>query len=336
VRLSLVEVGAAGEEGLARRERWFAGFEHFVADALRHAPQPGEGSPLVVKAMVGGVAGVLSRRLVNNSRRVRLGPLIADLVGWMTAYHPTPKAILAEPRRLGPREPQLGGRAPGSLAPHGQLLRRRGLPRGDNNPSRSFVIHNQRERILDAIARLTAEVGYAQVSVEDIVEEAAISLNAFYEHFENKDDAFIVAYEVGHTKCLAYVEAAYAAQGEWRQSVRSGIAALLEFLAAEPAFARIALIDVLTATPRTAERSSLGVSAFAQLLVAGLGDDEAHPRPSEVIVDAIAGGIFELCLDHAIQADVGDLPELAPVATFVALAPFIGADEAAAVAVGSA
>jgi AcrR family transcriptional regulator len=204
------------------------------------------------------------------------------------------------------------------------------LPRGDNNPSRSYVVHNQRERILDAVARLAASRGYAHVTVEDITEEAAISLNAFYEHFENKDDAFVVAYEVGHAKCLAYVEAAYAAHDEWHRSVHAGIAALLEFLAIEPAFARIALVDVLTATPRTAERSSLGVSAFAQLLVAGLGEDDR--KPSSVIVDAIAGGIFELCLDHAIRGRTAQLPELAPVATFLALAPFVGAEDAARVA----
>jgi AcrR family transcriptional regulator len=291
---------------------------------------------LVVKAVVGGVAGVLTRRLVPHGRRVRLTPLIADLVSWITAYHPVPLAILAEPRiPAAPPAPLLGGRAPGTLARQGPLRLRRGLPRGDSNASRSFVVHNQRERILDAVTILTAEHGYASVNVEGIAEHAAISLQAFYEHFENKDDAFVVAYEVGHAKCLAFVEAAYAADSDPRASVRAGISALLSFLASEPAFARIALIDVLTATPRTAERSSLGLTAFAQLLAPRLIGPATCSRPSDVTVDAITGGIFELCLHYAMRDELARLPELVPIATYFALAPFIGGEAAARVAVAA-
>jgi AcrR family transcriptional regulator len=332
VRLSLVEVGAAGPAGLQRRERWFGEFERFIVEAIKLAPQPGEPSKLVVEAVVGGVAGVLTRRLVPHGRRVRLTPLVTDLVAWITAYHPVPPAILAEPRSAagGTPAPLLGGRAPGTLLRQGPLRLRRGLPRGEANPSRSFVVHSQRERILDAVTLLTAEHGYAAVNVEGIAEQAAISLQAFYEHFANKDDAFIVAYEVGHAKCLSFVEAAYAAESDWREGVRAAISALFCFLASEPAFARIALVDVLTATPRTAERSSLALSAFAQLLAPGLA---APPkRPSDVTVDAITGGVFELCLRCAMRDELSELPQLAPIATYFALAPFIGGEGAAAVA----
>jgi AcrR family transcriptional regulator len=337
VRLSLVEVGAVGPEGLARRERWFAEFEQFIADAIKLAPQPGDTSPLVVKAMVGGVAGVLSRRLLPHGKRVRLTPLISDLVRWITAYHPVPAAILREPDpargSTTPAGELLGGRAPGTLARRGPLSGRRGLPRGDNNASRSFVIHNQRERILDAVTVLAAREGYAAVNVEGIVGEAAISPQAFYEHFENKEDAFVVAYEVGHAKCLAFVEAAYAAETDWRTSVRAGIAALLSFLASEPAFARVALVDVLTASPLTAERSNLGLSSFAQLLVPGSGGPDGHARPSEATVDAIASGVFELCLHYAVHDKLRDLTELIPLATYFALAPVVGGEAAARLAV---
>jgi AcrR family transcriptional regulator len=335
VRLSLVEVGAVGREGLERRERWFGEFERFIMDAVKLAPEPGETSPVVVKAIVGGVAGVLTRRLVPHGKRLRLTPLIGDLVSWMTAYHPMPAVMLSPPsgeRSVASWPGLVGGRAPGTLAPQGPFSRRRGLPRGDNNASRSFVVHNQRERILDAVTVLTAARGYAAVNVEDIVEEAAISLKAFYEHFENKDDAFIVAYEVGHLKCRAFVEAAYAAESDWRRSVRAGITALLCFLASEPAFARIALVDALTASPRAAERSSLALSSFAQLVTPGLKPTAGEARASEVTVDAIAGGVFELCLDRAIRDQITTLPELIPVSTYFALAPFIGGEEAAAIA----
>ena len=82
---------------------------------------------------------------------------------------------------------------------------------------------------------------------------------------------------MGHGKGLAIVERAYAAESDWRYGVRAAIAALLEFLASEPAFAHIALIDALTATARSAERSSVGVSAYAPMLVPGLDGGLATP-----------------------------------------------------------
>ncbi len=48
--------------------------------------------------------------------------------------------------------------------------------------------------------------------------------------------------------------------------------------------------------------------------------------------EAIGGAIFDLVYDHVRDRDASRLLELLPVLTFVALAPFVGSDAAAAVA----
>jgi AcrR family transcriptional regulator len=161
-----------------------------------------------------------------------------------------------------------------------------------------------------------------------------VSLQAFYEHFADKEDAFLVAYEIGHAKALACAERAYAAAGEWQLGVRAGLAALFGFLAEEPAFARLALVDALVATARTAERANLGVAAFAKMLVPRVDEAPGRGAVSPVTIEAIAGGIFDLCLHYAFQGRIGELPELVPSATYIALAPFVGNKEAARVATG--
>jgi AcrR family transcriptional regulator len=337
VRLALIEIGAVGPAGIERRERGMIRYECFIRDALELAPGAGTVSDVVLTGVVGGLNRVLYRRVLRGER-AKLLALIPDLVAWATSYYPSPAALLVEPRTGAPAENALrhmlgGGRAPGTLAPHAHLTRRRGLPRGEQNVSRSFVVHSQRERILDAVANLTAAEGYAELKIEDIADRAAVSLKAFYEHFADKEDAFLVAYEVGHGKSLALVERAYAAESDWRLGVRAGISVLFEFLAAEPAFAHIALVDALTATARTAERSNVGVDAFARMLVPGL--EEAAPRRSPlpaVTIEAIAGGVFDLCLHYALQDRIRELPELTVSATYMALAPFLGSAEAARVA----
>ena len=163
-------------------------------------------------------------------------------------------------------------------------------------------MHSQRERILDAVTNLTARSGYAALTVEGIAAEASVSLQAFYEHFSDKEDAFLVAFEIGQDKALALVERAYDAQPDWRYGVRAGISALFGFLAGEPAFAHMAMIDVLAATERTI---GAGVQGRGPLRADAAPRPRARPqglRPPEVTVQAIGGGLFELMLHHALAA----------------------------------
>jgi AcrR family transcriptional regulator len=333
-RLSLLEINAVGPAGIERREASVARYEEFIRETLHLGPAQGSIADAVVKAVIGGLIRVLHSRVLRGEG-AKLLTVVPDLAEWASSYHPTPR-VPASGRdgAARPASALVGGRAPGTLAPHPRMSRRRGLPRGDQNVSRSFVVHSQRERILDAVANITAAEGYAFLNVERVAEEAAVSLNAFYEHFADKEDAFLVAYEVGHSKGLALVEHAYFAEPDWRLGVRAGIAALFEFLASEPSFAHLALVDAMTATPLTAERSNVGVGAFARMLVPR--QEEApgqNPRPP-VTIEAIAGGVFELCLHNMLQGTLGEVSKLTTAATYVALAPFVGAEEAMRVAAG--
>ena len=336
LRLALLEIAAVGPTGIERRERSIAGYEQFIREALTLAPGAGAVSDLTLKAVVGGLNRVLYRRVLKTDPDELLA-LIPELTRWTTSYYPSPPAILKQPVALSSDQRRAislqGGRAPGTLAPHPLLGGRRGLARGDQNVSRSFVVQNQRARILDAVTTLTAEMGYASLKVEEIAERAAVSLVAFYEHFTDKEDAFLVAYEVGHGKALSIVERAYAGESDWRLAVRAGIEALLGFLASEPAFAHVGLIDGLIATPHTAQRSNDGIDAFMRMLVPGLEQTNGL-APSAVTVEAIAGGLLELCLHYALTDRINELPELVPTATYIALAPFLGGEEAARIAAG--
>jgi AcrR family transcriptional regulator len=339
LRLSLLEIGAVGATGIERRERSTARYELLIRDGLEFAPGEGGLSDAVLKAVLGGLNGVLYRRLLRGERAELLA-LVPDLVTWASSYHPTPAAILAELSRSrsageSPRRVPEGGRAPGTLAPPERPRRRRGLPPGNQSVSRSFVVHSQRERILDAVTNLTAAHGYAELKLDDIAEQAAVSLNAFYEHFADKEDAFLVAFEVGRGKALAAVERGCGDESDAPVGVGAGIAALFGFLAAEPSFAHLALVDAPIATARTAERSRVGLDAFARVLVRGLEDAPGRSQPSAVTIEAIAGGLFELCLHHALQGRTDELPELTMSATYIALAPFLGSEEAVRVAIGS-
>jgi AcrR family transcriptional regulator len=49
--------------------------------------------------------------------------------------------------------------------------------------------------MLEAMARHVGERGYAEASVQDVVERAGVSSTTFYEHFSDKLDCFLQAYD---------------------------------------------------------------------------------------------------------------------------------------------
>jgi AcrR family transcriptional regulator len=332
-RLVCVEMGAAGPVGV---RRWAQGAErlqrHIVAGFAR-ADGPGTVPDPVARAIVGAVRRILYTRVerARSSRSLRseLAGLVPDLLAWIACYHPSPEGLPMRPRRrrASALSAQLGGRAPGTLSARG-LSGERGLPRGEHNLPRGFVTHNQRERIFDAIANLTASRGYPALSLDEIATEAAVSLQTFYSHFAGKEDAFIATYETGHARAMAVVNQTLLRQRSWIGAVRAGAAALLELLACEPSYAHLALVDVMIAYPHMAQRAHHANDFYAGLLDLRTPRDSPTPLPTPVVGEAIVGGVFELLHDYVLRGQSRRLPELADHVVYIALAPFMGAEGA--------
>jgi AcrR family transcriptional regulator len=325
LRVISVELTAAGPAGIERRERAL----YRLAQPLRSAlGEESDDVDLLTRTIIGTILRILYARArrgasVRRPRRGALLALIPEVTTWASSYisyagvTPT-SSHTGEQSSIAP----VGGRAPGTLSLGSRAIERRGLPRGEGNVSRSFVVHNQRERILDALANLAAAKGFGATTIPEIVQEAAVSVQAFYEHFSGKEDAFLVAYELGHRKALAIVERAYEAQKDWPAAVRAGAAALLEFLAAEPAYAHLALIDALTASPKAAAVAYGGMSAYVWMLEPGLEQNHnGNPTPA-VAVEATAGALLELCFVYVAAERTRELPSLSEFAAEVALRPF--------------
>jgi AcrR family transcriptional regulator len=342
LRLAITEVSAVGPAGIERRESAVSDFGKLINDGLRAGVRTRgrTASAVLPDTTARAVAGGLNRVLVTylpRGRGVKPLRLVPDLAHWISTY-PAPKGFSSNLRAARARHrralaKQQGGRAPGTLSPRRRRRNRRGrVQRPGHGPSRSFVVHNQRERILDAVTNLIAHSGYGALTVEEIAAEASVSLQAFYEHFESKEDAFLVAYELGHAKGFDIVEEAFDRAPDWRTGVRDGLAGLMGYLASEPAFAQLALMGTIATTPRATELSDRGLAAYAQLLAPGFDELPKSRRPPPIVLDATVGGLQELFLHYAAQGRIAELPELTVDATYVALTPFIGAQAAAQVA----
>lgn len=72
--------------------------------------------------------------------------------------------------------------------------------------SRDFVQRHQRTRIIDATARCVVQLSYPATTVSQIVREAGIARNTFYDNFASKEDVAhtLVASEIGGPAIASY------------------------------------------------------------------------------------------------------------------------------------
>jgi AcrR family transcriptional regulator len=199
------------------------------------------------------------------------------------------------------------------------------LPPGRHGLPRAFVAENQRQRLLNGVVEAVAEHGYNATTIARIAAAAKISRRTFYEYFEGKEDCFLAAYEMIETHVLDSMLAAPGAEAPWPDRARARLAALLEVLARDAAVSRCFLIEPLAAGGELTVRYREAM----QLLAATL---RPEPPPSgldmEVRDQALIGGIATLIVRRLNSAAAGRLPELLPDLVELALAPYLGRQEA--------
>jgi AcrR family transcriptional regulator len=174
--------------------------------------------------------------------------------------------------------------------------------------------------------------GYAAVTVDDLARRAHMSLSTVYSLFRGgKEEILLGTYDAGVAQGEAIAMPAYARHAEsWPHAVRAAIDALLCYLAGDPAWARMSIVETLAGGDRAMERSDRVIDSYAVLLEPGL---ERNPSLEPIALEATAGAVYTLIYEQVLS-DPTRLCEILPLCTYVALAPFVGPEEALAVANG--
>jgi AcrR family transcriptional regulator len=195
---------------------------------------------------------------------------------------------------------------------------------------RAFVVENQRERILSAVADVTSVAGYREMSVEDVIVTAGVSRRTFYEHFKNKDDAFLAAYDAVLAQLFASVQAAFEREERGTDRLRAGLAAFLDFIAREPAFARMCIVEALAAGSEAVSRRNAAMAAFARIIDENARELGTPLHPPELTVETIVGGIYEVIYTRVVRGEIRELPRLLPDLMYSVVLPYAGPDAALA------
>ena len=211
-------------------------------------------------------------------------------------------------------------------SPH-DLRQWRRLPRGRHGLPREVVEQSQRERLLSAIVRVTAAKGYQEASVADALEAAGVSRESFYELFKDKRDCFLAAHSMLVDDLVAKATGVYEQPGSWPERVRRGLAAILEWFAADPDVARVTMVEMAAVGPTSQQRFRTNFHHFTTLLDQGREHTDAPPSLPNISSIA-AGAVFARIYEEILLGRAAALPKLLPQLTFQLLLPFLGEEAA--------
>jgi AcrR family transcriptional regulator len=198
-----------------------------------------------------------------------------------------------------------------------------GLPRGQ-------VSEIQRSRMLSAAAKAVEEVGYARLTVAQVIARARVSRKTFYDLFEDREDCFLAVFDQAVDQLSALVGEAYERESSWREGVRAGLLAMLRFMDEEPGLARICVVEALGAGPRVLKRRT---QVLVQLKIvidqgrtsAGARVARATEESPDVTAEGVIGAVFAVLHTRLLARNREPFTALlGPLMSMIVL-PYLGA-----------
>jgi AcrR family transcriptional regulator len=300
-RLVLVDSLGVGPRVRGRMTLASHTFERVIAWAFRAHPDGEELSPLMARAIVGGIRHVAFTRMYEQ-REAELYALTDELLDWTESY----RSPLA--RRLNIS----GVVRPIEVEPE---------------PAAFLGRDDRRARALGALVHLTLDERYSQLSDPQIAQFAGISTEAFHKLFATKEACFLAVLDEFVAEAMQAVRLAIERGSSWPEAVLLGVRALVEYFAAHEALSRIAFIEIFDVGPGMVGRLTRSIEDFTKLL------DELGPPPKRgplVAREAITGAIWAIVSSYTERDRVRHLPRLVDQLSFIVLAPYIGAKSAVA------
>lgn len=256
----------------------------------------------LITGMTGGVLRVLRTTVV--AGRAHELPRLADpLADWLVS--------LADPAVISLPTPNTKNSTGRTLPNLGSLLA--------GNPA------DDRIRLLRTVMRLAAEGGFGSLTAPGVRRDAGVPRRQFDRLFDGVDQCFLEAVDV-LVESVA-TESNHSAVDNWTRRSHESITTLCASAAENRRLARVALLEVFAPGHDGLMRREQLIGRGAEALRRTIPVEE---RPSRLVAEASVAAAW-----HVAQADVNagrtrSLPSVAPLLSYLVLAPIVGAKPAVA------
>jgi AcrR family transcriptional regulator len=308
-RLALIEALGVGPASLRRTERLSRTFEDMIFASVAAGPDAVTPDPLIVKGIVGGTTWALRLALLEGN--IDQGSEIGgELLEWFLAYQSSAPCELTSP-----------------VASQHLYLSLQG-----NRADVEEYSGDERTRMLASAIRLAANNGYTNLTVAQIVQDARSSDEQFFEYFDSCEQCFLEAVQHGASEALQYAVHRSAVAEGWTEGVHRFVQALMEHLAIQPTFTRLAFLESFSLGQAGVKLTAGLMGSLTSLLTDRVPEEH---RPSDLVARMTTGAIWELVRYYVSRDATERLGELTDRATYLLLAPLIGAEQAVTVILGA-
>jgi len=166
--------------------------------------------------------------------------------------------------------------------------------------------------LLAAVPGVVAERGYEAMSVADIVKAAAVSRNAFYKNFGDKQECFATAHDAGHERLFEVLVRPCEEAATLEERVELSLAAGLDALASEPDVARLLFVEAPSAGEEIALRYHEWLGRYGTLLRSAAPEMPPESIPAPEVEGVIVGGIASRIASEVLHGRAKKLRELMP------------------------
>ncbi|HXS48281.1 MAG TPA: TetR/AcrR family transcriptional regulator [Solirubrobacterales bacterium] len=192
------------------------------------------------------------------------------------------------------------------------------LPRGRHALTPEEVLRDQRERLIDAVPAVVAERGYEAMSVADIVKAAAVSRNAFYKNFADKQECFAAAHDAGHEHLFEILTQPCETAVTIEERVERSLVAGLDAMASDPDVARLLFVEAPSAGEGIALRYHEWLQRYGTLLRSAAPEMPPEAQPAPEVEGVIVGGIASRVASEVLNGRAAKLRDLvAPLVEYV-------------------
>lgn len=167
-----------------------------------------------------------------------------------------------------------------------------------------------RERLLNAALEGVAEVGWANLTISELVRRARVSKRTFYEHFSTKDECLLALFEAVSSEVLDELEAASQLVPTGGGRVDAGARYYLELLQNEPQIVRTLFLELLALGKEGWSARRKVMRRFAEFLMREINAAGAEPPIDINVAMLIVGGINETTLEALEEGRVDRLTDL--------------------------
>lgn len=180
------------------------------------------------------------------------------------------------------------------------------LPHGPHRLERGEVILNQRARIHGAMVEAVAQGGYDGTSVKQVIGLAGVSRRSFYEQFANKEECFLVTFDLIARRDIKQLRMAYlAASGSLEERAGAAFKRFAKMMEDDRNASILVLLETQRSGPAGVLRLRKAAGACEQMLARSFAESRTTVPLPTPIVRGIAGGLHGIASAHLREPAAG-------------------------------